>query len=442
MDDRPIIYMFTATKWQNVNFVPAMVLGPIDRLVVLVGERGGRFRDLDEQDAIVSSHGFAEACRLEFDHRGINSAPQVLIERGPLTGVRLWRDKVMAKLAEAPPRARIVFNYLSGPTDVKIGAWLALDQLAGTRTDLLIDRVAYQADSRLAWFDRDTVEPAGHCVSLDSWLALSNRTEAGVDHDQRMKGEHGAERHSTLVETARRLAFQPFAGLRSPERPADEGWYTRLANRINQNTPVPLATIAAERDRRLPSANPADVREFCAAFGRFAVAVEAAIGTAKANFRDFPAHNDPAAPWCSGASFDFLRSGWFEELIYLELRQRAPQATIALNLKVTPRTSEKGNNQFEIDVAVLGNNQLHVIEAKAYNPDTADDARKSWIEQAQGYRESLVGPGGLCVLAMATKFHPNSEIREWARLRQVRIAAGWEEIDRALDDIARAVRPS
>src|SRR5437660_593733 len=92
MDDRPIIYVFTATRWQNVNFVPALALGPIDRLVVLVAERGGRFKDLDEQNAIVSVHGFAQAYKQALDNKGINREPHVEIERGPILGVKIWRE--------------------------------------------------------------------------------------------------------------------------------------------------------------------------------------------------------------------------------------------------------------------------------------------------------------------------------------------------------------
>jgi hypothetical protein len=137
-----------------------------------------------------------------------------------------------------------------------------------------------------------------------------------------------------------------------------------------------------------------------------------------------------------------LSSDWFEELIYVELRKRTPEALVSLDLKITPASPIAVSNQFAVDISFLACNQLHIIEAKAQNPDTAARERRDWVDQTHGYREAVVGPGGYSVLALASKFDGGSEARDWARLRQVRIAAGWEEIDRELTSIAMAAQPS
>jgi hypothetical protein len=192
-----------------------------------------------------------------------------------------------------------------------------------------------------------------------------------------------------------------------------------------------LHAIAAA-DSRLASAQGDDVRIFCTAFGDFAAQADTAFGS--------EARGDSLHPQPSPAACKFLSSDWFEELIYVELRQRTPGAEVALDLKVTPAASGTTGNQFAIDVSLLACNQLHIVEAKAQNPDTAAKERRAWVDQTHGYREAIVGPGGYAVLAAASKFDAISETRDWARLRQVRIAAGWEEIVRELDAIAMAAR--
>jgi hypothetical protein len=433
MGERSIIYVFTATKWQNINFVPALALGPIDQLVVLVAERGGRFQHLDEQNAIVSAQGFAHAYREELKSKGINREPRVAIEQGPVLGVKTWRNKVGARLAGAPQNARIVFNYLSGPTDVKIGAWLALDDLARARKDLEIDRVAYDADSQLSWVDKDIVEPVGHRLSLASWLALAGRVETDGHREQRLVRQQQVDTRMGLIRAARTLAFEEFAGIAEPRQPVDEGWYMRLATRLQPNRPNDLLHLAGG-DSALACAQRSEVTSFCRAFGEFMLQVGAAFGP--------EAEKSDSAAGLSPAVCRFLSSDWFEELVYAELRDRAPDAEVALDLKVTPASSIAGRNQFAVDVALLASNQLHIVEAKAHNPHTAGNERRTWIDQTHGYREALVGPGGYSSLAVAAKFDTASESREWARLRQVRIAAGWEEIDRELDELASAAQSS
>lgn len=433
-----VVYVCAATRWQSVNLVPALAIGPIDRFLILSARRGGDFKITDAANSGRPQIQFADAFGYELARRGANkplALPQVLT--GPVVDIQGWRTKIREAIAALPQNSEIVVNYLSGPSDVKVAAWLALGDVAAARPDLrlrcvLYDPPAGRQPSQLEWNEWQTpawqqrIEPVPHLISLGGWLRLHGFIETESESETREARQKAAHGSADLIRRHANLAFQT-PGLWP-------GWLVEITGRIDTR-PRSLTDLWElwKLDRDLVQVDSSVKNAAMLELNEIANQMRARFGEHGAKRLDrFQGGHDCIA---------YFRSGWFEELIYLELCRRLEGAPvqIALGLKTTV-ASDPRRQPYELDVAVIGMNQLHIVECKALNRDASPKAHQQFVDRARSLNEDLVGPGGAMLLASATGVRPNAAIRSNAAERQIEFAAGWNEIDAALDRIAQRCR--
>ncbi len=438
----PLVYVTIATKWQNINLVPALNIPPAHTLVVLLCRRGTAFEAENLVHAEQSVQNFIDAYKLQSSRLQQHREPRPLLAEGPVESVAYWRKRIVDLLVDmergAPKRATIVFNYLGGPSDAKIGTWMGLDDLGQERPDLTIRRVAYSANGELLWRKEDDSESRELVVNRiepDAWFALHGWLEPEKLHAARINAEKLTYRHRGLTHLIANACFSS-QGLPS-------GWLVNLFCSIDaKSTRVDLWELAMKNKflKKLPNrplgeaihqtANliaQLDKRFHGVRVDETIISFEPATGLAK-----------------------WLKTDWFEEYIYLLMGSRVGYENVALNTRLEKRARSKdeetklsGTPATEIDVAVFGRSQMHVIECKAFTSGalvTSKSRIRTWVNQCLRLKNELVGPGG-SVFGFTTLTLPKSSpTPKFAADLNIGLAWTNKEYESAADKIAMACR--
>jgi hypothetical protein len=438
-----VIYVCTDTRWQSINLVPALAIGPIDRFLFLSARRGGDFHRADIAHAGRPQNQFIEAFDRERARQRVNHLlePGELLT-GPVVGVQHWREGILTALKTAPQGAEVIVNYLSGPSDVKVAAWLALQELASCRSDLrlrcvLYDPPAGNQPSRLEWNEwngtgwQQRIEPVGHLISLEGWLCLHGFTEA--DSETRAAREALAMSLSPELDGLATLVFH------NPQLPS--GWFVEMSGAIKHGIPNNLNGLA---DSLVLGAEQRALRGAIGDLVTIAAAVKCKMEM----------HADTQPDTFSGPHdfIEFFRASWFEMLVFLELKKRLPPGSqaqplfdlpICLAVAEEPAAKcESGSKQdgsvYQLDVGIMANNQFHYVECKAHRAASKKKRpmqNREHLNHLRRIKEDLVGPGGIALLASAVPNDEASATARYAEFGHLEFAAGWPAVCSALDRI-------
>lgn len=436
---RPLIYVMTATTWQNTNLAPLLELQAPERIVMLLAKRGGHFSQSNLNNARHSAQNFVTAWRLAMEERQERTNPQLRFITGDLQQVGHWRREILEALADletgAPEGSEVLFNYLGGPSQVKIGTWLGLDDLAAQRPDLCVRKVAYGAGGTLHYVEADGAENTRKMkarISPDAWLATRGLCEPAAKHEARLRAEKNARAfHQITRDLAATCLNTP--GLR-PD------WLTsllpRCANSGNGDRQFDLMELANRQEqlRNIPDT------PLQAGIDR----VAETLGNLGCRFSGLWAEGANLTVPGNGALAIWLKGGWFEEYVYLLMMDRVGHGNLCLNLEleVCPQEGDAPGMQVfgnarEIDVAVFARTQMHAIECKAHDA-RSDTALAPWRNQCIAIKDQLVGPGGrVCGFTTRPLAH-DAGSRVFADKAGIMLAAGDAEIRAACDKLAEA----
>ncbi len=442
--DRPLVYVMTATKWQAVNLAPLIEEGRLpDMLVMLVARSGGTGGDVDRREAEDPAMNFLQAWKILKEERQLSGQPDPLtiVIEGNLQEIGHWRREIRERLdpveTGVPDGARILFNYQGGPSQVKIGAWLGLDDLAAARPDLTVERVGLAGGGRLLLYDDEGRETSAPVSGLTPrvWLALRGRYETEGARQARETREREARAFArqtrALAEACMKQDGMPpdwaigvLSGLKAQAR---EDRIVNLFQRARSNSGRSLADVSNQALRRAIGVLAGALNDLSARFPGVHV---------NGQNLTIPAHS-PAREWLAG--------GWLEDFVYNQMVQRCGTARVLLDLNLQERghdvAAEKnlqGVKARQIDVAVMGATQMYAIECKAHaRRNRGPDGTRQMLDQCVAISNAVIGQFGLVQAVTTRPFTEESPVPFFAANAGIGLASGWDEIQAACDRIAQ-----
>ncbi|UYN93734.1 MAG: DUF1887 family protein [Enhydrobacter sp.] len=271
--------------------------------------------------------------------------------------------------------------------------------LAGTRSDLSVRAVGYDG-SELRWYDTlqapPRTEAVDNLISIDGWLALHGYVEPNSRRDQRLARQKAVRARAALIDELGRLCFA-----------SAETWRVRAMLQLSLPTPSRIEDTASR------------------------------LGVAKARLVDFLDEWDSIIAK-SGQSrrkmMAWVHQSFFEEWIWLRLRAKSLYPDeVALGLQPAHVQRLDGSKDMDCDIDVMHVNQLHVIEAKAANPD---EKWRDWIERLYRIKSALIGNYGQATLISAQPLNERGDSRRQAGLLRVGLVSGMTETIAGLERIA------
>jgi hypothetical protein len=132
-----------------------------------------------------------------------------------------------------------------------------------------------------------------------------------------------------------------------------------------------------------------------------------------------------------------LNGKWFEEWLWLAVRDQLLEtdAEVLLGLEVIAKDSANlGSKDFDFDVAVFANDQLHVIECKAGHNFNIDE-----INRLSRGKTVVLGPFGKAWLARAQGLAADAKRHEIAGRAELLLRTGKAGMMAMPDEIRRVV---
>jgi hypothetical protein len=133
----------------------------------------------------------------------------------------------------------------------------------------------------------------------------------------------------------------------------------------------------------------------------------------------------------------YLNGKWFEEWLWLRIRDQLAdtEAEVRLGLGVILSVSlDHGRKDFDFDVAIHANDQLHVIECKVSQTHQGDEINK--LSRAKSV---VLGPFGKAWLVRAPSLDAAAKGYEQAGRAELILAARKAELEAMLNSVRRAV---
>jgi len=450
------IYIMTNTEWHNVNIAVLQELPNPDLIVILVPLseselKDGNLRNHRERQAM----NFKRAWHLVLLERQVQEKPKVKVIVKPLEGIEHWRKAIVDCLKDietgAARNASVTFSYISGPSQVKIGCWLGLDDLARQRPDLTIRRAAYEATGHLRFYDSSGEEPKKEIrqdMSPEVWLAARGFHEYEEAREKRHKNEEDARKFAKTTRELGKLCFESYhtIGLGS-------GW---LANVLRELRAHQTRPVTYRLDQVTRKASALKRRENPEALDTGLTRLVTILGGLTERFPGVELNKQDSSltvPKKSASGLGtWLTGGWFEEFIYLLMTDRVGKDALRLNMELRAEGLDdeeskilKDNSARELDIVVMGKSQMHVIECKAsgYGYSKASGLEKpgKWREQCVGIRKDMIGPRGRIHLFSTNYFARNNVTRKFFEMQGITLASNLAEIKAACDRLAADIRP-
>jgi hypothetical protein len=374
-------YVFTSTRWQMVNLLPAAAIGlnKIDHLLILLGKSSGSAaRQVDRQHAELPRAAIVQAMSRE---NRASELPAATLEGDP-DDMNHWRRAVPEFFAARPGPLEIIFNYTGGPKDVSIGVLLGLQDLARDRDDIAVRFVAKHA-RHITWpFEnvREPVTAGRNTISLDAYLLAHGYRELAPD--QRAARERKALHGEALT---RKLAQEVFSGDNQAVIDGRLNLLNMLKPQFANDLPG-MAREAAEKAARSKGFPTGTLdRELLAFASWLAEALTRAEGVERQGSK----------LRLSATAQKRLRGDWFEDWIWLRARDALASLGAGIHLGLIlgdahdgrPR---QGEQDLEIDVAIFCGDQLHAIECKTGKPGGLQQE----LDHLAHVKDSVLGPYG------------------------------------------------
>ena len=424
-------YVVADTDAQVVNLVPAAVMGlrAIDRVLVLSGTTlGARERSADKAKAIDTQARFHEALMHEAGRLGLDKEFPIERITGDKDDLLSWVDLTSKFFEQRENVGRVVYAYTSGTKDMSIGACLGLSQLRERRPDIKIEFVAKQMH-RVYWpFEASAVDLTGglNYLSLGSYLLSRGFQE--FDSDQ----SHARERLGTARrDITRALNEMVFDGTDQNLIDARLAIVTALGA---QNNPVNLTRKVHHITSQQPYGQKRDeVKEDLASF----VPALAKFLRNLDGCAIFEVSRETMIAFPSADTGGYVNGKWFEEWLWLGIRDQLAdtQAEVKLGLQAISSASvDRGCNDFEFDVAIYANDQLHVVECKA-----GRSYKKEEIDRLSRAKTVVLGPFGKAWLIRAQSLNADAKGYEQAGRAELILATGIDQVNLMLDSVRRVV---
>lgn len=386
--DKTTWYVFTSTRWQMVNLLPAAAIGldKIHRLLILVPKSGrGASPDVDKQHAELPKAAIIQAMHLE-KKTGAKLDANAL--EGDLDDIGHWRRVVPEFFAARPGPLEIIFNYTGGTKDVSIGVLLGLQELARDRDDITVRFVAKHAHHMTWPFEniREPVAPGRNTVSLDAYLLAHGYREFAPE--QRQAREREALRREALT---REIAEQVFSG-----GDAATDAHISLLNGLTAQTfnDLPGMTVkvaeAVARSRGYPTGS----------LDRGLLDFTTWLAEALAKTKG--AERSGSKLHISAPMKKFLGGDWFEDWLWLRAHHTLASSAAEVHLDVTlsdthDEALQRGEKDMQIDVGIFCGDQLHAIECKT---GVSNDIQKE-LDHLARVKDAVIGPFGKAWLMRA-----------------------------------------
>ena len=422
-------YVVADTDAQIVNLVPAVVIGlqSIDRILVLSGTTtGAEHRGADKAKAIDTQTRFHDALRHEAKRLGLNKEFPIERITGDKDDLLSWVDATFKYFEPRPNIGRVVYSYTSGTKDMSIGACMGLSRLGEVRRDVRVEFVAKQMH-RVYWpFERRAVDLAGgrNNLSLGGYLISRGFQEMAPDRAAARERLASARQKLTLA-----LGEAVFAGSDQDLIDARLGLVTALKT---QSDPINLT-----RKSHLVASQQGDAqgkvkRDFGSFFSTLVRLLRSLDGCTV-----FEVNDETMVGCPSAVTGEYLSGKWFEEWLWLGVRERlaGTQAEVKLALEVISSTSaDHGRNDFDFDIAIYANDQLHVVECKA-----GHNHNKEEINRLSRAKTVVLGPFGKAWLIRAQSLDADAKGYEKAVRAELVLATGKSEVGAMLDSARRIV---
>jgi hypothetical protein len=411
-----------------VNLVASAVTGldRYDRILFLTGantERRGNTRDIEAErgfDRLLRALAH-EACQ-----RGLQWRPP---EPDELTADMNDPSPWMIELAEffgpsgGGRRARhIVYVYTGGTKDMTLGCWDGFAAIRNQRPDLTIEFVSKQ-ERRVFWPKEPhraiALTGGANHVSIESYL-LACGYEI-INANNRSTREKFALAHA-----------EPLGALGEAllgREDARRQQWIKLLNCLSAHERADIAEVAQAHN--LPQA---DLYSLHSALNPLLLALS--DGGCTLSF------DSDRLLFCREAYVpqQQFQGDWFEDWLFLRARDalKATGASSMHALKIRRLGAvAQDNNDYEIDLAILANNQLYIGEAKSVLPNNAKQA----ISRLSALRKQVVGPPRIGK-AWFVSGEPAGDVnvrREMAEHQDVQLVVGAVDIGRMIGKLREMV---
>jgi len=423
-----------ATQAQIVNVVPTIALGiaSIDHVLVLVGlDPAAADGAADHANAIAPMPRFWSAIEHEATLAGMNRLPErhkIEHDKNDLHG---W-SRLTKEFFDARPAARkITYIYTGGTTDMSIGTWFGMTTLHMERPEVEIEFIAKHANQvtfRHATGRTLHLIGGSNRLSLEGYLRAYGFTEHRPDlaEQRRASAERRMATTTALGEAVFAGGLQSVANMR----------VALLAAANEEKLALDLGEQCAKLSQAIAEVSGSFAKTIEAQLSGFARILPGLLGNTP-GVRFEPNAALGILRFASAHEARYLKSEWFEDWVWMSIRNALQDTSAEVRLALVveqARTANKGHKDFDIDVAVYCNDQLHAIECKARKGDSKEV--KATIDRAARGRKLLLGPYGRMFVCRAPTLSSDARSYELAERSEVDQIAGKDEIA----DMLRSLR--